>query len=294
MSFPRRSMATVTPYLALFGAILVLVCGTSFAKQLFPLVGAEGTSALRVGFSALLLLIVWRPWRAALGRADLLILARYGAVLGVMNLCFYMSLRTIPLGIAIAIEFAGPLGVALWHARRLSHLLWIAMVAAGLALLLPLRADMAALDPAGLAFASAAGLCWALYIIFAQRASHLHPGHSVALGMTVAALVILPFGIASGGARLLDPHIMLMGLGVAILSSALPYSLEMVALRALPKRTFGVLVAVEPAAGAVAGLIFLGERLTMLQSAAIGLIIVAGIGTVLTTSDGELVGTDPP
>lgn len=289
MSTPRpnpvltQPVLTALPYLALLGGMVSLSVGTSFAKHLFPVVGAEGTSTLRVGLSALVLVCIWRPWRFRLSRADAGRVLMYGLVLGLMNLTFYLSLRTIPLGPAIAIEFAGPLTLALVHSRRWIHFVWVACAVVGLGLLLPLRGGVHALDPVGIAFAAAAGLFWALYIIFGKRLSHMHAGQSVALGMSTAAVVILPFGVISAGPALLAPSVLLLGLGVALMSSALPYSLEMIALRHIPKRTFGVLLSAEPAIGAIAGLFLLHELLSGLQWLAIGCIVVASIGAILTT-----------
>jgi inner membrane transporter RhtA len=277
------TLMAMTPYLALLAGMISLAVGTSFAKSLFPIVGAEGTSALRVGLSALVLLAVWRPWRFPLTRANAGGVLLYGLVLGLMNLCFYMSLRTIPLGLAIAIEFSGPLVLALIHARRLIHFLWIACAVAGLGMLLPIWSGVHALDPIGVAFAAAAGVFWALYIVFGKRLAHMHAGQSVALGMSTAALVILPFGVAGAGTALLAPSVLLFGLFVALASSAIPYSLEMIALRHIPKRTFGVLLSGEPAVGAVAGLVLLHEQLSSLQWLAIGCIVVASVGAILTT-----------
>ncbi|QDH72650.1 DMT family transporter [Brevundimonas sp. M20] len=282
-SLSSPAVAAAMPYAALLAGMVSLAIGTSFAKQLFPIVGAEGTSALRVGLSALILIAVWRPWRFRLNRDDAGRVLLYGLVLGLMNLSFYMSLRTIPLGLAIAIEFSGPLVLALLHARRLIHFVWIACAVVGLGMLLPIWSGAHALDPVGVAFAAAAGLFWALYIVFGKRLSHMHAGQSVALGMGTAAMVILPFGVATAGANLLLPSVLIIGVCVAIASSALPYSLEMIALRHIPKRTFGVLLSCEPAVGAVAGLIILHERLSSLQWLAIGCIIVASVGAILTT-----------
>ena len=283
------------PYAALLAGMVSLAIGTSFAKQLFPVIGAEGTSALRVTLSALILIAVWRPWRFRLTRDDAGRVLLYGLVLGLMNLSFYMSLRTIPLGLAIAIEFSGPLVLALIHARRLIHFVWIGCAVVGLGMLLPIWSGKHALDPAGVAFAAFAGLCWALYIIFGKRLSHMHAGQSVALGMSTAAMVILPFGVATAGTNLLLPSVLMIGVCVAIASSALPYSLEMIALRHIPKRTFGVLLSGEPAIGAIAGLIILHERLSGLQWLAIGCIIIASVGAILTTGrEAEAQPADAP
>ena len=278
-------MARLIPYLALFAGMLTLAGGTSFAKTLFPLIGAEGTSAYRVGISAVLLVAVFRPWRFRLTRADLGAVALYGVVLGAMNLSFYMSLRTIPLGLAIAIEFMGPLTLALIHSRRPVHFVCIGFAVLGLGLLLPLKSGAGSLDPAGMGLAAFAGLCWALYIVFGKRLSHLHAGQSVALGMSVAAMAVVPFGVAHAGAALLNPAIIAAGVAVAVFSSALPYSLEMVALRAIPKRTFGVVLSAEPAVGALAGLVILHERLTGQQWLAIAAIVAASVGAIATTRE---------
>lgn len=271
------------PYLALWGGILSLAIGTSYAKGLFPAVGAEGTVALRVGLAAAILVMFWRPWRFRLDRRDAMRVLAYGGVLGAMNLCFYLSLRTIPLGIAIAIEFMGPLTLALLHARRVIHFVWIGFAVAGLLMLLPIWGGAVQLDLVGAGLAALAGVFWALYIVFGKRLSHMHAGQSVALGMTVGALVVVPVGVASAGLVLFTPAVLLMGLVVAVASSAVPYSLEMIAMRHIPKRTFGVMLSMEPAVGALAGLVLLGEQLAALQWAAIGLIIVASGGAVLTT-----------
>ena len=274
---------SLIPYAALLGAIVTLCVGTSFAKSLFPIVGAQGTSAYRVGFSALVLLIVWRPWRHPLSRADIKAVALYGAVMGLMNLCFYMALRTIPLGLAIAIEFTGPLALALIHSRKLIHFVWIALAVLGLGLLLPLKGGAHALDPVGVGFAAFAAVLWALYIVLGKRTGHLHAGRTVAWGMTTAALILVPIGLVAAKANLFQPKLLALGLVVAVLSSAIPYSLEMIALKGIPKRSFGVLLSAEPAVGALAGLVMLGEMLAPLQWLAIAAIVAASVGTILTT-----------
>ncbi|WGM30236.1 DMT family transporter [Brevundimonas sp. NIBR11] len=285
LNSPR--LASAAPYAALLGAMLSLAFGTSFAKQMFPMVGAEGTAALRVGLAALMLLAVFRPWRLRLGREDIKRVLAFGLVLGLMNLSFYMSLRTVPLGLALAIEFTGPLTLALIHARRLIHFVWIGCAAVGLLLLLPLSGGAGSLDPVGVGFALVAAVCWALYIVFGKRLSHIPSGPSVAMGMSVAALVILPFGVGAAGAGLFAPSVLILAVVVAICSSALPYSLDMVAMRGMPKRTFGVLLSGEPAIGAVAGMLFLHELLTGQQWLAIGCIVAASVGAILTTGKEE-------
>jgi inner membrane transporter RhtA len=270
------------PLLAVLGSVTALGIGTSFAKQLFPQVGSLGTTALRVGFSALLLLVLWRPWRWPLSRADAGAILRYGVALGFMNLLFYMSLRTIPFGVAVAIEFSGPLAVALVSSRKPIDFLWLALAMLGLGLLIPLGHDAAGLDPQGVLFALAAAVCWGAYIVFGKRVGHLHAGHSVALGLTVAALAVVPFGIWQAGSALLEPRILLFGLGVAAVSSALPISLEMVALKRLPQEAFGIMTSMEPAVAALLGLLMLDEHLTALQWLAIVCTMLAAAGSALT------------
>lgn len=282
LSGPRADFSAIVPYLALAGAMMAFATGSSAAKQLFPIVGAAGTTVYRVGFAALLLMAMWRPWRRRWTRADMLLLGRYGIVLGVMNLSFYLALRTIPLGLAIAIELLGPLGVALFNARRLVHFLWIALALAGLALLLPIGQVGGGLDPVGIGFALCAALCWGLYIIFGKQVAHFHPGEAVAVGMAFATLAVAPIGIASVGAGLLNAHAVMLGLIVAVLSSALPYSLEMISLRHIPERTYGVVLSVDPAIGAIVGYFLLGEVLTLRQLVALSCVVAAAIGAVLT------------
>jgi inner membrane transporter RhtA len=270
------------PLLAVLGSVTALGIGTSFAKQLFPQVGSLGTTALRVGFSALLLLALWRPWRWPLSRTDAGAILRYGVALGFMNLLFYMSLRTIPFGVAVAIEFSGPLAVALVSSRKPIDFLWLALAMLGLGLLIPLGHEAAGLDPQGVLFALAAAVCWGAYIVFGKRVGHLHAGHSVALGLTVAALAVVPFGIWQAGTALLEPRILLFGLGVAAVSSALPISLEMVALKRLPQEAFGIMTSMEPAVAALLGLLMLDELLTSLQWLAIVCTMLAAAGSAFT------------
>ena len=280
MTSPRWAQAL--PLLAVFGSVVALGIGTSFAKQLFPQVGSLGTTALRVGFSALLLLLIWRPWRWPLSKADAKSLLRYGVALGCMNLMFYQSLQSIPFGVAVAIEFSGPLAVAFFTSRQRIDTLWIALAAAGLGLLLPLGHDVTSLDPVGVGFALGAAVCWATYILFGKKVGHLHAGHSVALGLTMAAITVVPFGIWHAGSALLQPHVLLYGLGVAAVSSAIPISLEMVALKRLTPAAFGVMTSMEPAVAALLGLLVLGEQLTGLQWLAVMLVMGAAAGSAAT------------
>ncbi len=261
-------------------AMVSFQLGATFAKQLIPTIGAAGTTALRLGLSAILLLGLQRPWRTVPSRAAWPVVLAYGVSLGAMNSVFYLALRTIPLGIAVAIEFVGPLAVAVIASRRKLDYLWVALALAGLSQLLPITSSGSTLDPAGVLYALAAGVGWALYIVFGQKAGRLHGASASTWGLMIAAVLTVPLGIADAGTRLLNPAIWPFGLGVAIFSSALPYSLEMIALRRLSTKTFGTLMSFEPAIAAIAGVVVLREHLTGAQWLAIGAIIAASVGAV--------------
>ena len=265
-------------------AMISIQAGAALAKSLFPLVGAAGAAALRLAFASLMLLAVWRPWRRLPRREAALPIVVYGLAMGGMNLLFYCALRRIPLGIAVALEFTGPLAVATAWSRRGRDFLWILLAVCGLLLLLPLQRRAAALDPAGVGYALGAGGCWALYIVFGRRAGALHGGGTAALGMLVGSALIVPVGAASAGAKLWSVSLWPVAAGVALLSSALPYSLEMFALTRLPTRTFGVLMSGGPAVAALSGLCFLGERLTAVQWAAILCVVLASGGSAATAA----------
>ena len=277
MSAHRPSF--LLPLAALLGSITCLGLGTSWAKYaLFPAIGAQGTTALRLGFAALLMLLFWRPWRTPVARHDLRHIAVYGCTLGLMCLSFYMSLRTLPFGIAVAIQFAGPLTVALWSSRQWLDFAWIALAVAGLALLLPLGHNVNGLHPQGLSWAVLGGIGWGCYIVFGKRVGHLPVSVTAPLGAAMAALVVVPVGIAHAGAALLSPGILWTALGVALVSSAIPICLELLALQRLPKHVFGTLTSLEPAIAAVLALLLLGEVLSGRQTLAIALIMLASMG----------------
>jgi inner membrane transporter RhtA len=273
----------LVPLAALLVAMVSVQIGAALVKGLFPRVGVAGATTLRLALASAMLLAVWRPWRRLPKARETRSLLIYGVAMGVMNLCFYSALARIPLGIAVALEFSGPLAVALAASRRAVDFAWVALAALGLVALLPLGLAHEPLSPAGIAFALAAGACWALYIVFGQKAGSLHGGMTAALGTVIGTLVITPFGLAQAGAVLLDPRILPVACGVALLSSALPYSLEMFALTRLPTRTFGVLMSGEPALGALSGWCFLNERLSLLQWAAVASIMLASAGSAVTS-----------
>ena len=269
-------------------SLITLCAGTSLAKGLFPFVGAEGTTTYRLVFSTLLLMAFWRPWRRAWTWADVPILVLFGATLGLMNLLFYSAIKTVPFGLAIAVEFTGPLAVALWSSKKPLDFVWIVLAVAGMGLILPLGnalgADLqtAAIDPLGIAYALGAGACWAVYIVVGQRVADRIGAFATPMGMLVAALLVTPVGISVAGSSLLNPEWMLAGLGIALLSSAIPYSLEMYSLKHLPKQTFSILLSLEPAVGALAGWLVLSEQLSTQQLGAIGLIMAASMGSAMT------------
>lgn len=263
-------------------AMLSIQSGASLAKSLFPYLGAAGTTTLRLIFSALILLIIFRPWRKKISLQSWKSIALYGVALGVMNLTFYMAILTIPLGVAVALEFSGPLLIAMMASRRLVDFLWVGLAVVGLLMLLPLGSIHSNLDWAGVFWALAAGGCWALYIVFGKKAGSVSGTLSVSLGSCIAALVVLPFGIVSAGTELLNWSLLPLALLVGVFASALPYSLEIVALTRLPSQTFGILMSIEPAMGALSGYIFLHEALSFMQWIALVCIITASAGAALT------------
>jgi inner membrane transporter RhtA len=272
-------LTALIPIAAVAAAMASIQFGAATAQRLYPMVGAQGATALRVGLAALLLLAVRRPSLKGLTRTQMRAIALYGAALGCMNLLFYMALRTIPLGVAVAVEFIGPLAVAAAAHRGKLDILWLALAVAGLIGFAPIAG--AHLDPVGLAFALGAAFFWALYILFGRKAGEAGPGVAATFGMGVAALIVIPFGAAHAGAALLSPALLPLALAVAVFSSALPYSLEMYALVRLPKATYGTLMSLEPAIGTLFGWLILGQRLTLRQDVAMACIIAASAGCTL-------------
>jgi inner membrane transporter RhtA len=257
-------------------AVASVQSGAAVATKLFPTAGLGGTLLLRVGLSAALLLAVARPSPRGRRPADLRLAVAFGLVLAGMNATFYEALSRIPLGVAVTIEFVGPLAVAVAGSRRALDLLWVALAAVGVTLL---TSGAGHVDAAGALFALAAGALWGGYILLSQRVGRVFPGASgLAVALTVGTLALLPWGLASGGAALARPSVLGRGAAVALLSSALPYSLELFALRRMRASVFGVLMSLEPAFAAMSGLLFLGQHLRLREWVAVGCVMVASIG----------------
>jgi inner membrane transporter RhtA len=275
MSDEARGVALVV------AAVTSLQFGAGFAVTLFDELGPGGAAFLRQAFAAAVLIAIWRPRLAGHALVDIRLAAAFGIVLGLMNWAIYSAMDRIPLGIAVTIEFAGPLAVAVIGSRRALDLLWVALAAGGILLL----ADPGggSLDSAGVAFALLAAMMWAFYILLSARVGQVFPGGSgLALAMVAAVTITAPVGISQAGSELLSPELLAAGAAVALASSVIPYSLELEALRRLPARVFGVLMSLEPAVAAIAGLVVLGQALDALEWVAIGLVVAAGIGVTST------------
>lgn len=256
--------------------------GASFAKGLFPIVGASGATAMRLTLAAIVLIIVFRPWRHKLDARQWRAVLLYGGAMGAMNLLFYSAIARIPLGIGVALEFTGPLAVALAGSRKPLDFVWIGLALLGFFSLLPFGQMSGAIDPIGILLALGAGACWAGYIVFGQRAGIGGGPHIAALGVGLGAIIALPFGIASAGMMLLDPAILPIALGVALLSSAIPYTLDMIALPHMPTRLFSILASAHPGLAALSGFVILSEQLSPWQIAGIACIVLASVGGTAT------------
>jgi inner membrane transporter RhtA len=269
-------------FLVLF-AVASVQFGGAFAKTIFDEIGPGGTVFLRVFFAALILGALWRPALSGRTAAEWRLIAAYGFVLVAMNLSFYEALDRIPLGIAVTLEFVGPLGVAIAGSRRALDLLWVVLAAAGILLLSDF--GTADLDGLGVALALVAGGFWAAYILLAARVGRRYPGgEALALGMAIGAVMVAPVGLADAGGDLFNAEVLAVGLAVAVLSSAIPYTLELEALRRMPQGVFGVLMSLEPAAAALAGFIVLGEGLATREVVAIALVVTASAGAARNAS----------
>ena len=286
-----RATSAVPPPALLLVSIVSIQLGAAVAVDLFPVLGPVGTAFLRLAFSSLLLLAIARRTITRSAFRHVRSLLVYGAILGVMNLSFYGAIARIPLGIAVAIEFVGPLGLAAATSRRRLDFAWIGLAVLGIALLTP---DIGtALDPLGVALAAAAGLCWAAFTLMNQRVGRALPGLSgLAIGTAIAAFVVLPVALATGGLAGLDPGLLAGAVAVAVFSTALPLTLEFEALRRMTARTYGILVTMEPAAAAIAGAILLGQAIGLGGIAAVACVTVAALG--VTISDRREAAAEAP
>ena len=276
-----RAAAAVPPPALLLISIVSIQLGAAVAVQLFQTLGPVATTFLRLAFAAVLLLVVaWRriDWASVRRHAGLLLV--FGCAIGAMNLCFYGAIARIPLGIAVAIEFIGPLGVAAITSRRPTEFAWIGLAVAGLLLLTPdIGGD---LDPLGVALALGAGLGWASFVLFSPRVARGVGNTGLAVAMAIAAVFTLPFALIAGGLERLDPAVLAGALAVAVLSTALPLSLEFEALRRMTARAYGIVVTLEPVAAAVVGALLLSQALPPSAVVAIGCVTAAAIGVTLT------------
>lgn len=272
---------SVPPQVLVLGAIASVQFGSAFADKLFDRAGPAGVVLMRLAFSATILAIVVRPRLRGHSRRDLVAVVVFGFVLAGMNWSFYEALRVLPLGVAVTVEFVGPLTVAIAGSRKATDIVWAVLAAGGVALLAG-NAFNGALSVPGLLLALLAGTCWAGYIIASQRAGSVFPGlEALSIALCVGTLLVLPAGLVEGGGALLQPGVLFGGLLVALLSSLIPYSLEITALRSLAAKVFGLLMSLEPAMAALAGVIVLGQPLQVRTVLAIVLVVGASAGTTL-------------
>jgi inner membrane transporter RhtA len=255
--------------------------GAAFGVILIASLGPLGAVTLRLVVAALLVAALARPRLGGHSRRDVAVIVGFGLVLAAMNICFYQAAARLPLGAAVTLEFLGPLGLAILTSRRFRDLLWVGLAGVGVVLLT--EGGFERLEPVGVVFAVGAGVCWAAYILLGAQAGRRFPGAAgLALALAVAGIAVAPVGVASAGPALVLPYHLLLGATVALLCSALPWTLEIVALRQLPARTFGVLMSLQPAIGTVAGFVVLDQRLTTWQLAAVGLVVVASAGATVS------------
>jgi inner membrane transporter RhtA len=272
----------IPPLPAVLLAIVSVQCGAAIAKGLFPSIGAAGTASLRIGISALILWAVYRPNLKKITIDQWKIVIPYGLSLGAMNLIFYLAIERIPIGLAVTLEFIGPLLVAVFGSKRWVDFFWVLLAAAGIALIAPWTNS--GIDTLGMLFALLAGAFWAAYIVLGGKISKIMKGgDAVTTGMLFAALLIIPFGILGNGLSNLNPQFLGLGIALALLSSAIPFTLEMKALGQLPARTFSILMSLEPAAASIFALLFLQEYLSFNEVLAVIFVVIASAGSTITS-----------
>ena len=271
----------IPPIYAVLLAIVSVQCGAAIAKSLFPAIGAAGTASIRIGFSAVILLLAYRPNLRTITPRQWKMVIPYGLCLGAMNLVFYLAIERISIGLAVTLEFVGPLLVAIIGSKRLIDYCWVILAAIGIALIAPWTNE--GVDLLGVLFALLAGALWATYIVLGGKVSQImNDGQAVSTGMLFATILILPFGFYENGLANLTPKLFGMGVALALLSSAIPFTLEMKALGQLPPRTFSILMSLEPAAASICAFIFLQEKLNLYEILAVFCVVIASAGSTLT------------
>ena len=277
----KNKKFNLPPVPAVLLSIISVQCGAAIAKTLFPAIGAAGTASIRIGISAIILLLAYRPNLKQITTSQWKIVVPYGLALGAMNLIFYLAIERIPIGLAVTLEFIGPLLVAIIGSKRLIDYCWVLLAAMGIVLIAPWSNDR--IDLLGVVFALLAGALWAAYIVLGGKISKImNGGQAVSTGMLFAAILILPFGLLENGLTNLTPKFLGMGVALALLSSAIPFTLEMKALGQLPPRTFSILMSLEPAAAAICAFIFLQESLSFYEILAVVCVVIASAGSTLT------------
>lgn len=277
----KNKLVNIPPLPAILLAIISVQFGAAIAKSLFPAIGAAGTASLRIGISALILFLAYKPNLRKITPQQWKLVIPYGLSLGTMNLIFYLAIERIPVGLAVTLEFVGPLVLAVFGSKRLIDYLWVFIAAIGIALIAPWSGN--GIDIVGALFALLAGVFWATYIVLGGKVSKvMKDGDAVSTGMLFASLLIIPFGIMENGLSNLTPNLLGMGIALALLSSAIPFTLEMKALGQLPPRTFSILMSLEPAAASICAFLFLQEHLRFSEIVAVFFVIIASIGSTMT------------
>lgn len=284
-SIPARDRFALPPFPAVLASVVIVQGGAALAKGIFPVLGAANTAGMRIALSAAMLLVAFRPGLRQVTAAQWRAVVPYGVALGAMNLLFYLALARVPLGLAVTLEFIGPLSVAVAYSRRPLDIVWVLMALLGIALIAPWQAR--GIDPLGATLALAAAACWAAYIVLGGRLARvMRGGAAVSVGMLVATGSIAPIAFAGGGVPHLTPSLIGTSILVALLSSALPYTFEMQALRTMPAKTFSIIMSLEPAVAALCGMLFLGEILSPTQWTSVALVIAASVGAAITARAG--------
>ncbi|MCC9070656.1 DMT family transporter [Flavobacterium sp. F-65] len=277
----KNKLINIPPLPAVILAIISVQFGAAIAKSLFPAIGAAGTASLRIGISAIILLLVYRPNLLAITPKQWKLVIPYGLSLGLMNLIFYLAIERIPVGLGVTLEFIGPLLLAVLGSKRLVDYLWVLLAAIGIALIAPWSGN--GIDIVGVLFALLAGVFWATYIVLGGKVSKvMKDGDAVSTGMLFASMLIVPFGIMENGLSNLTPTYLGMGIALALLSSAIPFTLEMKALGQLPPRTFSILMSLEPAAASICAFLFLQEHLKFSEIIAVVFVVIASAGSTMT------------